>query len=242
VNLGEFAAYEDGKRLRLGRLTDGVLQWLDDKLQPIDQVMLADGRKLAGFVPLGTGEAVALEQGGLFLHRLKIETSGMVKTIDDEKILGATALRRDAVLGLFLVDGDHVTRLHAGRPWELKLIDTLDGRIGRPSGVKEATVHRVSATDVDGDGVDELVMYDDRRHQLTLLRRNNQDDKHEMESIASWQVFEDRKYPYGDDPSAAPVPEPRAVLAFDADGDAQRELALLSQDRLVIYVGREPKP
>lgn len=238
VNLGEFASYDDGRRMRLGRLTDGVLQWLDEKLQPIDQVMLADGRKLAGFVPLGGGEAVALEQGGLFLHRLKIEASGMVKTIDDEKILGATALRRDAVLGLFLVDADHVTRLHAGRPWEMKLVDTLDGRIGRPSGVKEATIHRVSATDVDGDGIDELVLYDDRRHQLTVLRRKQQ----ELESIASWQVFEDRKYPYGDDPSAAPVAEPRAVLAFDADGDPQRELALLSQDRLVIYVGREGKP
>jgi hypothetical protein len=31
------------------------------------------------------------------------------------------------------------------------------------------------------------------------------------------------------------------VLAFDADGDAHRELALLSQDRLLIYVGREEK-
>jgi hypothetical protein len=31
------------------------------------------------------------------------------------------------------------------------------------------------------------------------------------------------------------------VLAFDADGDAYRELALLSQDRLVIYIGREVK-
>lgn len=238
VNLAEFGLYDDGRRMRVGRLTDGVLQWLDERLQPVDQVMLADGRKLAGFVPWGADEAVALEQGGLFLHRLKIEPSGMVKTIDDEKIPGAAGLRRDAVLGLFLVDADHVTRLHAGRPRELKLIDTLDGRMGRPSGVKEATIHRLSATDLDGDGADELLLHDDRRHQLTVLRRT--DGK--MESLASWQVFEDRKYPYGDDPSAAPIPEPRAVLAFDADGDDRRELALLSQDRLVIYVGREGKP
>jgi hypothetical protein len=238
VNLAEFSLYEVGKRLRLGRLTDGVLQWLDDDLQPTDQVMLGDGRKLAGLVALGEGDAVALEQGGLFLHRLKIDESGIVRTIADEKIAGAAALRRDPVLGLFLVDADHVTRLAAGRPWELKLVDTRDGRVGRPSGVKEATVHRVLATDVDGDGSDEILLCDDRRHQLTVLRHKESD----LESIASWQVFEDKKYPYGDSSAEAQVGEPRTVLAFDADGDSYRELALLSQDRLVIYVGREVKP
>lgn len=238
VNLAEYSLYDDGRRLRLGRLTDGVLQWLDDDLQPTDQVMLGDGRKLAGFVGLGEGDAVALEQGGLFLHRLKIDESGIVRTTADEKIPSAAALRRDPILGLFLIDADHVTRLGAGRPWELKLVDTLDGRIGRPSGVKEATVHRVLATDVDGDGSDEVLLCDDRRHQLTVLRRKEND----FESIASWQVFEDKKYPYGDDSAEAHVSEPRSVLAFDADGDSLRELALLSQDRLVIYVGQEAKP
>jgi hypothetical protein len=237
VNLAEFGLYDVGRRLRLGRITDGVLQWLDDDLQPTDQVMLADGRKLAGYVPLSETEAVALEQGGLFLHRLAIDASGIARTTADEKIPAAGGVRRDPLLGLFLTDAEHVIRLGAGKPWTLKLVDTLDGRIGRPSGVKEATVHRVLATDVDGDGCDEIVLCDDRRHQLTVLRPGDT----KAESLASWQVFEDKKYPYGDDSAESQVSEPRAVLAFDADGDPARELALLSQDRLLIYVGREEK-
>jgi hypothetical protein len=237
VNLAEFGLYEVGRKLRLGRLTDGVLQWLDENLQPTDQVMLDDGRKMAGYVSLGESDAVALEQGGVFLHRLAIDASGIARTKDDEKIPAAAGLHRDPILGLFLTDSEHLTRLGAGKPWTLQLVDTLDGRIGRPSGVKEATVHRVLATDVDGDGRDEIVLCDDRRHQLTVLRPGDT----KAESLASWQVFEDKKYPYGDDSGEAQVAEPRAVLAFDADGDAHRELALLSQDRLLIYVGREEK-
>ena len=38
----------------------------------------------------------------------------------------------DPVLGLMLVDADHVIRLTAGTPRELKLVDTIDGRLGRP--------------------------------------------------------------------------------------------------------------
>jgi hypothetical protein len=234
VNFAEFALYPAGP----GRMVDGVLQWLDDDLQPTDQVMLADGAKLATYVELKDGEAIGLEQGGKFLHRLKTDSSGVVRTTADVKISGAASLRNDPVLGLFLVDADQVIRLSPGRPWELKLVDTIDGRIGRPSGVKEATIHRLFAVDVDGDGADEAVLCDDRRHQLTILERHDR----ELESIASWQVFEDRKYPYGDDPGQATIAEPRAVLAFNADGDEHRDLALLSQDRLLIYIGREAKP
>ena len=39
--------------------------------------------------------------------------------------------------------------------------------------------------------------------------------------------------------SSVPVGEPRAAIGFNADGDGFADLALLSQDRLVIYVGRE---
>jgi hypothetical protein len=238
VNFAEFGLYVDGDRRRVGRLVDGVLQWLDDDLQPIDQVMLADGAKLAGYTALADDEALGLEEGGKFLHVLKTDEAGVVRTTSDVKIYGATSLRNDPVLGLFLVEADHVLRLSSGRPWELELIDTIDGRIGRPSGVKEATIHRLAATDVDGDGRDEVVLCDDRRHQLTILRRQGR----ELESAASWQVFEDRKYPYGSESSEAPIAEPRTLLGFNADGDPHRDLALLSQDRLIIYLGRETKP
>ena len=238
VNLAEYALYDDGKRLRVGRLTDGVLQWLGDDLQPIDQVMPADGQKLAAYVPLGESEALALEQGGQFLHQLHVAPSGMVRTTGDIKVSGATGLRRDPVLGVLLIDSDRIVRLTPGKPWELKLVDTIDGRVGRPSGVREATIHRLAAADADGDGRDEVVLFDDRRHQLTLLGRREE----RWESLASWQAFEDRKYPYGDGDEGVPIAEPRAVVSFDADGDSFQDFALLSQDRLLIYVGREEKP
>ena len=58
VDLNEFGIYNYGGRPRLGRLTDGVLQWLNDDLQPTDQVMLPDGQKIASFVPLGRRHGV----------------------------------------------------------------------------------------------------------------------------------------------------------------------------------------
>lgn len=238
VNLAEYALYDDGRRQRVGRLTDGVLQWLDDALQPVDQVMPADGQKLAAYVSLTESEALSLDQGGQFLHTLQVAPSGMVKITGDVKVSGATGVRRDPVLGVMLFDSDRVVRLSAGKPWELKLVDTMDGRIGRPSGVREATIHRLAAADADGDGRDEVLFCDDRRHQLTALARR--EDR--WESLASWQVFEDGKYPYGDGGDGVATSEPRTILSFDADGDDRRDLALLSQDRLVIYIGREGKP
>jgi len=238
VTLAEYRLYPEAGKLRLGRLTEGVLQWLDDTLQPLDQVMLPDGQKLAGYVSVAAGEAFGLEQGGRFLHRLKFDSSGIARTTQSEKLPGGVALRNDPVLGLFLIDGDRLLRLTPGKPWELKLVDTIDGRKGRPSGVKEATIHRVITTDLTGDGIDEAILCDDRRHQFTALERRDG----ELRDLVSWQVFEDQAYPYGEERSSVPVSEPRTAIGFDADGDEFRDMALLSQDRLVIYVGREDKP
>ena len=237
VNLTEYRLYRDGKRLRPGRLADGVLQWLDDSLLPQDQVMLPDGQKLAGYVPLAGDEALALEQGGQFLHRLKTDASGIARTTLSVKLPGGLSLRQDPVLGLFLIDGDRIARLSAGRPWELKLRDTIDGRHGRPSGVKEATIHRFFTTDIDGDGRDDVVLCDDRKHNMSVMERSGD----ELRDVVSWQVLEDQAYPYGEERSSVPVAEPRGIVSFDADGDGNRDLGLLSQDRLLLYVGREEK-
>lgn len=238
INFAEYKLYRDGGKLRLGRLTEGVLQWLDENLLPLDQVMLPDGQKLAGYVPTVGGEAIALEQGGQFLHRLKLDSAGIARTTLNIKLSGGVALRQDRVLGLFLIDGDRIVRLSPGKPWELKLIDTIDGRQGRPSGVKESTIHRFLTADLTGNKLDDLLLCDDRRHQITVLQRRDG----ELRDIVSWQVFEDQAYPYGEEKSSVPVAEPRSVAAFDADADGNADLALLCQDRLLIYLGREGKP
>jgi hypothetical protein len=240
VDLAEFGLYERGtgkkKSLRVGRLTDGVLQWLGDDLHPTDQTMLPDGQKLVSFVPLKGDEAWALEAGGEFIHRLKPDDGGVLRVKESIKPPHGGSLRADSVLGLVLVDTDRVVRLAKGSPFELKLIDSVDSRVGRPSGVKEATIHRFFTTDIDGDGTDEVILADDRRHQLTVLVRTDK----ELKSALSWPVFEDTTYPYGGQGDAL-VTEPRGVIALDADGDGKRDLALLSQDRLLIYMAEDRK-
>ncbi len=238
VDLAEFGLFGagDGGSPRLGRLTDGVLQWLNDDLQPKDQVMLSEGQKMVSFVPLSGGEAWALEQGGAFIHRLKPDMAGVLRVAKTIKPPNGLALVGDPILGMVLVDQDRIVRLSPGRPWELALRDSLDGRVGRPSGVKEATIHRLLTSDVTGDGQDEVVLCDDKRHQLTVLERTDEG----LKPISSWTVFEDRTYPYGGQ-EGAQVPEPRTVVGLDADGDSRQDLALLCQDRLIIYMARENK-
>ena len=146
-------------------------------------------------------------------------------------------LASDPVLGLMLIDQDRVVRLSRGRPSELKLIDSIDGRVGRPSGVKEATIHRFMVADVTGEGDEDVVLCDDLKHQLTVLVPGPK----ELKPIISWQVFEDQAYPYGGEHESQ-VTEPRAVVGFDADGDGRADLALLCQDRLLIYLAKDTAP
>ena len=234
VDLGEFRLYPQAQTMRPGRLSDGVVQWLSDDLQPVDQVMLSEGQRLAAFTPLADGTAWALEQGGVFLHRLKPDQAGILRETESTRLTGGATISLDPQLGLILVDQDRVIRLSRGQPWELKLIDSLDSRVGRPSGVKEATIHRIMTTDLTGDQIDEVLLSDDHRHQLTVLQRTDE----KLESVLSWPVFEDKTYPYGGVQGSL-VAEPRVVVGFNADGDEFRDAALLCHDRLLIYMARE---
>ena len=240
VDLGEYQLLDVGGTLRKARLTDGVLQWLGDDLHPVDQVMLTEGQKIASYLPIASGtggerpEAWALEQGGGFLHRLRADEAGVMRVVESVKPPAGVALREDSALGVILVDQERVVRLSRGEPWELKLLESIDGRIGRRSGVSESTIHRIQATDLDGDGRDDLTLCDDRKHQLTALLRHGPEP---LERSVSWKVFEDRKYPYDGGDSKDLVAEPRRIVGLDADGDKARDLVMVSQDRLVIYLG-----
>jgi hypothetical protein len=139
------------------------------------------------------------------------------------------------VLGIVLVDQERIVRLSRGRPWELKLLESIDGRVGRRSGVSESTIHRILVTDLDGDGSQDVALCDDRKHQLTALLRTPD----ALQRSVSWKVFEDRKYPYDGGESKDLVAEPRRIAGFNADGDAARDLVMISQDRLVVYLGKD---
>jgi hypothetical protein len=236
----EYLAVEVDGGLRKARLTDGVLQWLGDDLHPVDQVMLTEGQKIGSYLPItstpdGRTTAWALEQGGGFLHRLEADEAGVMRVVESVKPPAGTTLEGDPVLGVVLVDQDRVVRLSRGQPWQLKLLESIDGRVGRRSGVSETTIHRVLVTDLDGDGADDAALCDDRKHQLTaLLRRPDS-----LQRSVTWKVFEDRKYPYDGGESKDLVAEPRRIAGLDADGDGRRDLAMVSQDRLVIYLGND---
>lgn len=236
ADLAEFRLLHFKQDLRPARLTEGVLQWLDADLQPSDQIMLSAGQRIAAFVPLADGQAWAMEQGGTFLHRLKPDDAGILREAESVRLPGGANVIDDPLLGLMLVDQDRLVRLSRGRPWELKLLDSLDSRVGRPSGVKEATIHRIMTADLNGDGVDEVVLCDDRRHQLTLLERTET----KLEPRLSWPVFEDQSYPYGNKQHNL-VTEPRSIVGLNADGDGHQDAALLCHDRLLFYMAREGK-
>jgi hypothetical protein len=140
------------------------------------------------------------------------------------------------VLGMVLIDQDRIVRLSHGEPWELRLLDSIDGRIGRRSGMRESTIHRILATDLDGDGNDDVALCDDRKHQLTALVRSPAG----LERSVSWKVFDDRKYPYDGGESKELTSEPRIIAGLDVDGDDAHDLVLVSQDRLLVYLGKDP--
>ena len=223
--------------LRPARLADGVLQWLGDDMHPVDQIMLPDAKRLAHYVPLGGGRAWALEQGGDRMHLLAPDESGIPQVAETVKLPGGTALRDDPVLGLILEADDRLVKLGRGRPWELKLIESFDNRLGRPTGIKEAAVHRLFTTDVNGDGHHEVVLCDDQRHQITVL---GLDEEQKLKPLISWSVFEDKTYPYAASfREQAEGAEPRSVQGADVDGDRIQDLAMLCHDRLLIYLARE---
>lgn len=104
--------------------------------------------------------------------------------------------------------------------------------------MSESTIHRILVADVDGDGRDDGVSCDDRKHELTALLRRPEG----LLRSVSWCVFEDRKYPYDGGDSKELVAEPRRVVGLDADGDGGPDLAMLCQDRLIIYLSRDGGP
>ncbi|MEQ9453591.1 MAG: hypothetical protein RLN76_03215 [Phycisphaeraceae bacterium] len=239
ARIEEFKLFDTPDGIRLGRFTDGVLQWLDDDLFATDQVMLPDGLPLADLVLREAGLAWALEQGGSAIHGMAPDDSGVLRVVSTTRTNRGRSLIDDLTLGLIMPDQAGVTRLAEGRPLQLDANQSIDARAGRPAGTSNATVHRVLTTDVTGDNADDLILADDVRHQITLMTPN---DDHQLAPDLSWPVFEDKTYPYGGTSDDDQITEPRRIIGIDIDGDGHQDLALLSHDRLLIYLARENQP
>ncbi len=239
ATLSEFKLLNFGDEVRLGRLTDGVLQWLGDDLRSHEQVMLPQGQELADYVANDASSGWALQGDSQFVHRIEIDDSRLSRSVERVKLVDGTRLLRDPVLGMLLLGQDRVTHLSEGRSRELKLVGVIDERVGRAGGVRKTRFHRLSTTDIDRDGYDDLVLYDQLQHRLTVLGLTDVgNQKSPLLPKIAWPVFDDKVYPYSNE-SDNLVKEPRAVLAVDLDGDQQQDLVLLSHDRLIIYLARE---
>lgn len=234
ADLSDFRLVAVDDEFRLARRTNGVLQWIGEDLQPYEQIMLPEGQELSDYVADSKFSGWALQKGSPFIHQIEIDSSGLSRAVKRIKVSEGVALVRDPVLGFVLVDRDRVTRLSEGRPLELKLVDMVDERVGRAEGIRKTNLNRLGTTDVDGDGHDELILYDDLKHRLTVVA----DVDGKLQPRISWPVFDDKTYPYDDD-SGSLVHEPRAVLGVDLEGDNFQDLALLCHDRLLIYLARK---
>ncbi|MEM6458004.1 MAG: hypothetical protein AAF710_01280 [Planctomycetota bacterium] len=243
AKLDEFRLLGEGQAL--GRFTDGVFQRLDDGLQVTDQVMLPNGVSLIDLGPGPAGELCALAADGRAIYRLQPDEAGVPRVVSMSRVPSGRGLSYDERVGLLLRTDTGLTRLDAGRPDELEVAQNLDPDDGQPAGSGEASVNRLAATDLDGDGRVDALLFDDVRHQITAVgfgdTASPTDTDADLRPMLSWPVFEDRAYPYGGGGENEAVREPRRVVALDLDGDGGQDLALLSHDRLLIYLAREPQ-
>ncbi len=247
ATLREFKLFALGEDVRLGRLTDGVLQWLGDDLRSQEQVMLPQGQELSDYVTndVTNNETSgwALQRGSPFVHRIEVNASRLSRSVEKVKLVEGTGLLRDPVLGMLLLGQDRVTHLGEGRSHELRLVEVIDERVGREGGVRKTRFHRLSTTDIDRDGYDDLILCDQLQHRLTVLGTDVSADVSRsadgtLKPKISWPVFDDKVYPYTNK-SDNLVKEPRAVLALDFDGDRLQDLSILCHDRLIIYLAHE---
>ena len=234
ASLDEYKLLPMGDELKLGRIVEGVMQWIGDDLQSHEQIMLPQGQELVDYVAQGDGEGWALQKESPYVHRIEIDDSGLCHATERVKVAKGSGLVNDATLGMLLIDHDRLTHLSAGQPNKLKLIEAIDERVGRAGGVRKTNFHRLATADIDGDGYAELLLLDEMEHRITALS----DEQGVLQPKIAWPVFDDKVYPYGEEYESL-VHEPRAVVDLDLDGDGRQDLAMLSQDRLIIYLARE---
>ncbi len=239
LSIDEYMLLDVAGELKLARKTSGVLQWLDENLQATDQVMLDGGSAMASFLPIDKNSAWALQVGGKRVHLLVAGDDGLMRMKKIYEIDSVAALKHDPVLGKLLIEGRSISAVAPGKPVELTLQDSLDAVPERRTNLDQVSVNRFFATDVTGDGNEDVLLVDDQKNYLTLVELNDK----EMAKGMSWQVFETSSYPYGGGyASYGPQgpSDPREVVALDFDGDKKQDLLLLSQNRLLFYLGGKP--
>ena len=231
----QFRFFELKGKLQVSRIIDGIVQLYGDDFQPVDQIMLDDGLKIIDAVLLND-EMLVLDQTGKKLHRLKKDSTGVMRTAESIEVLQANGIHFDQNMGLMLSNTKMINAIKKGQPFKFKLQKSVNEKLGLPAGVKNANIDHFYLAHVTGSAKKELINVDYARRQLTLINLSSK----KAESLASWKVYDDGKYPYSDGSEAGSSgANPYMIFAMDFDGDGIKELVMGCHDRLLIYLGKE---
>ncbi|EDY80446.1 FG-GAP repeat domain protein [Verrucomicrobiia bacterium DG1235] len=232
----------DIRRIRLHDDTlylaeNGVVQKLDENLEVIDQIMLDGDYSIRSFAPVSKREAYALEADGEHLHFLKMDKTGIFQTESRETVPYALSISMDPVLGLTLIGTNAINVPSAGSSRQLVLKSTVDPNENAGRDYEKKTLGTLFDVDIDGDGIDEIATVDYGQRDIIVYGESGDG----YEEVISWKVYDDGKYPYGQDMSGRTSVNPYRMLSVDLDGDAIQDLVLASHDRILIYLARDPE-
>jgi hypothetical protein len=221
-------------------IANGIAQLLDHNLKAIEQWQLPEGQPLSSLVFTGNDTATALSGDGSQLFELQATQSG-IPTITASYDLEQTQwLHHDPVLGIVMGRGERAWRLRQGPTDDLVRVDDLSAP--SPPDVGEPEAHRLFSLPAPANNIQRphwLVLSDDRFQQLSLVTI----DQHGQHDVAaSWPVFEDDAYPYGENAydEADFTTEPEEIHAGDLTGDGHDELIMICHDRCLVYLSEDP--
>ncbi len=213
----------------------GVVQKLDQNLEAVDQIMLDGDYSIRSFAPIDAATAYALEDDGLHLDRLEQGENGIFRSVERTLVPYSLEVSVDPVLGVTLVSSNAINVPSRGSSAQLVLEVALDPNADASREFERKSLSTLFIVDIEGDGVDEVATVD--YGQRNIIVYGEVEDGYQ-EAI-SWKVFDDGKYPYGQDASNRNTMNPYRMLAFDIDGDAFQDLVLASHDRILIYLSKE---
>lgn len=215
---------------------DGVVQKLDDSLEVIDQIMLEGDYSIRSFAPISKSEAYVLEADGEHIHHLKMDKSGIFQTKSRNIVPYSMSVSMDPVLGLTLISSNAINVPSPGSSRQLVLSSTVDPNQNAGRDYEKKTLGTLFDVDIDGDGIDEIATVDYGQRDIIVYGEGGDGYK----EVISWKVYDDGKYPYGQDAGGRNSVNPYRMIAADFDGDAIQDLVLASHDRILIYLARDP--
>ena len=214
---------------------DGVVQILDEDLEINDQIMLKDDHAIISFAPISAKQAYVLEDDGKHLHIMEMDKTGIYRSDQRIEIPYTLSLLHDPILGLVLIDSNYINLPREGSSPELLVTSHLDTNQEANREYEKKVIANLFTIDIDGDGTDEAAAVDYINHTITVYGLKEKAFK----EMISWKVFDDDKYPYGQQNNTPANTNPYRMFALDLDGDSKQDLVLASHDRLIIYLAED---